>query len=84
MIKIIKEGKKSFVAKCAKCGCEFVYELEDIIIDSVCCPFCGKSIMHKKQAEDEHQAWDKYKYGSYYGADYPINKTVTATDTSEE
>lgn len=84
MIKIIKEGKNSFITTCPKCGCEFTYELADIIASSVYCPCCGNSVIHEKQDGSEHKACDKY--GSYYGPDYTthIVKTATATNTSEK
>lgn len=78
MIKIIKEGKKSFVKRCPRCGCEFVYGLEDIgMTDLVYCPCCGRSIVHRDQAEGEYQAG-----GEFNG--HPVNKTRYATNTSEE
>ena len=47
MIKIIKEGKKEFIAKCPTCGCEFSYQAIDIILGSVVCPCCGGYVVHK-------------------------------------
>lgn len=86
MIKVIKEGKKSFVATCPTCGCEFSYELEDITMSGyVYCPCCNESVTHKSQAGDERRGGAKYN-------DYPINmtfycpssKTRYATNTSDE
>lgn len=73
MIKVIKEGKKSFITTCPKCGCEFVYELADIIVSSVHCPFCGELIIHKRQAGDEHNEHKRF-----------IDNIVLTTNTSEE
>lgn len=47
MIKIIKDGKKDFIAKCPTCGCEFSYQLGDIGLNSVVCPCCGHYVAHK-------------------------------------
>lgn len=47
MIKIIKDGQKDFIAKCATCGCEFSYQLVDIGLGSVACPCCGGYVAHK-------------------------------------
>ena len=46
MIKIIKEGHKQFRDTCFKCGCEYIYELEDIDKDYVKCPQCGTKNAH--------------------------------------
>ena len=46
-IKIIKEGKKEDHATCLQCGCEFIYELEDVKYNSfVECPCCSQNIYH--------------------------------------
>lgn len=47
MIKIIKEGKKEFIAKCPTCGCEFSYQAVDIRLGSVACPCCAGCVGHK-------------------------------------
>lgn len=47
MIKIIKEGKKEFIAKCPTCGCEFSYETFDIRAGLVVCPTCACCVEHK-------------------------------------
>lgn len=51
MIKIIKDGQKDFIAKCATCGCEFSYQLVDIGLGSVMCPCCGNYVAHKEFKE---------------------------------
>ena len=51
MIKIIKDGQKDFIAKCPTCGCEFSYQLIDIGLDLVVCPFCGHYVAHKEFKE---------------------------------
>ena len=48
MIKIIKDGQKDFIAKCQTCGCEFSYQLIDIVGNSVVCPCCGHYVVHKE------------------------------------
>ena len=48
MIKIIKDGQKDFIAKCETCGCEFSYQLVDIGLSSVKCPYCGNYVAHKE------------------------------------
>ena len=45
-IEIIKEGQTKFTAHCYKCGCEFTYEMEDVIDGAIICPCCGNYIMH--------------------------------------
>ena len=49
--KIIKEGKKKFMAVCSTCGCEFEYEMEDINCEVVTCPDCGRGVKHPDQRE---------------------------------
>lgn len=51
MIKIIKDGQRDFIAKCATCGCEFSYQLVDIGLSSVKCPYCGNYVVHKEFKE---------------------------------
>lgn len=51
MIKIIKDGQKDFIAKCQTCGCEFSYQLIDIVGNSVVCPCCGNHVAHKEFKE---------------------------------
>ena len=49
MIKIIKEGTRK-IAKCPNCGCEFSYEKEDLLRDSIWvenhvnCPQCNEAV----------------------------------------
>lgn len=57
MIKIIKNGQKDFVTKCRTCGCEFSYQLIDINLGSVICPYCGHYAAHKEFGEP-HLATD--------------------------
>ena len=45
-IEIIKQGQTKFTAHCYKCGCEFTYEMEDVVGDMVMCPCCGNHIVH--------------------------------------
>ena len=89
MIKIIKEGKKSFVETCPKCGCEFEYELEDVDASgAVRCPYCEERIIHKSQAGGKRD--DASVLGAEIPFPYPVypnlTKTVTvsATNTSEK
>ena len=51
MIKIIKDGQKDFITKCPTCGCEFSYQLVDIVVGSVVCPCCGGYVAHKEFKE---------------------------------
>ena len=52
MIKIVKPGKKEFTAICGKCGCEFTYELSDLICRSyVPCPECHDEYYHPYQGQ---------------------------------
>ena len=53
MIKIIKDGQRDFIAKCATCGCEFSYQLVDIGLGSVTCPCCGNYVAHKINEPEE-------------------------------
>lgn len=51
-IKILKEGQTKFTGFCSYCGCEFIYELEDITAsDLITCPCCGKLILHVKKTD---------------------------------
>ena len=45
-IEIIKPGQLKFTQTCSLCGCEFTYELEDVIGEVVVCPCCGNHITH--------------------------------------
>lgn len=50
MVKMIKEGQNKSIATCTKCGCQFEYELEDVVDylgDSVGCPYCGTKYYHR-------------------------------------
>lgn len=53
MIKIIIRGKETFDAVCARCGCKFTYQLEDLkrmaCSEYVCCPDCGEEYYHPAQ-----------------------------------
>lgn len=46
MIEVIKHGKTKFTATCANCGCEFTYEVEDIVDGKIACPDCHKEFPH--------------------------------------
>lgn len=47
MIKIIKDGQKEFVGSCDVCGCQFSYDISDIMHTSIPCPCCGHYYVHK-------------------------------------
>ena len=66
MIKIIKDGQRDFIAKCATCGCEFSYQLVDIGLSSVKCPYCGNYVAHKE-----------FKGPSFVAGTHAIPRTVT-------
>lgn len=57
-IKVIKKPAKSFAMECDKCGCEFTYGLDDLLMSFsswfVACPICGERCMHilRKSQED--------------------------------
>ena len=55
-IKIIKEGRKTFIAFCERCGCEFTYDLADLKLscasDKIVCPTCGKDYYHPAMIQD--------------------------------
>jgi len=46
MIKIIKHGDKIFKAECRNCGCEFIYELTDLMGNIIFCPDCSAVVSH--------------------------------------
>ena len=52
MIKIIKEGPKTFTVVCPHCGTKFEYGLEDTSVIfgtgvyQVTCPVCSNSVKH--------------------------------------
>lgn len=52
MIEVIKHGQKKFKAICANCGCEFTYELSNIVGSGVECPDCGHYVAHKAMASE--------------------------------
>ena len=60
-IKVIRHGNKIFTAVCPICGCEFEYEVEDLVetddkesltygakVRTVKCPECGEVIKHRE------------------------------------
>ena len=53
MIKIIKPGVCTYTKTCAKCGCEFSYDLKDLELyfstEGICCPCCGNFVHHQTQ-----------------------------------
>lgn len=59
MIEIIKPGQTKFTATCSQCGCEFTYELEDVVGKVVVCPCCGNHITHARAIENIN-----YPYGA--------------------
>lgn len=66
MIKIIKDGQKDFIAKCQTCGCEFLYQLVDIGLNSVVCPCCGCYVSHKEFKEPSFAAGNRtFPYEGY-------------------
>lgn len=71
MIEIIKEGQKNFITKCQTCGCEFSYQLIDIVGNSVVCPCCGGYVAHKE-----------FKEPSFVTAPHEIPRTVTQQTTA--
>ena len=56
MIKITKPGQKEFHGFCKWCGCEFTYEISDLMLsatyDRVSCPTCGKDYLHPSMIQD--------------------------------
>lgn len=71
MIKIIKDGQKEFTTKCDTCGCEFSYQLIDIVGNSVVCPCCGHYVVHKE-----------FKESSFITNPHEIPCTVTQQTTA--
>ena len=47
-IEIIKQGQTKFTKICPDCGCEFTYELDDLVGNIINCPCCKRIIFHKK------------------------------------
>lgn len=80
MVKVIKSGQKEFYATCDMCGCEFTYELSDLILscslNKVPCPTCGKDYYHKSQN------------GGGYGIDYinwpKAGEPIPCTDQNKD
>ncbi len=71
-IKVIKHGTKVFRVICPICGCEFEYELGDLIkevdkesitygakVKVVKCPECGEKIKHSEYRES-YPTWPTY------------------------
>ena len=56
MIEVIKHGQKKFKATCTNCGCEFTYELSDIVGSGVECPDCCHYVAHKAMASEPIRA----------------------------
>lgn len=53
MVKIIKEGKKTFETTCSRCGCVFSYQLCDLDVALkryLYCPCCNNQVYHKDQS----------------------------------
>lgn len=57
-MKVIKHGKKNFVAVCARCGCKFSYTINELKaqypLKYIRCPECGDEYYHPSQ--DNSQA----------------------------
>lgn len=55
MIKVIKEGNKTFYKICPFCGCYFSYENEDVVLGigqaEICCPQCERKSRHSFMGE---------------------------------
>lgn len=49
MIEVIKHGKEKFKTVCSICGCEFSYEVCDVIGGFIKCPDCGYYGPHARQ-----------------------------------
>lgn len=47
MIEVIKHGLKKFKVTCTNCGCEFTYELSDIVGSGIECPDCCHYVVHQ-------------------------------------
>ncbi len=60
MIKVIKNGKRTFATTCGVCGCIFNYEAEDVQDAAVYCPCCKSRCPHKL---------DESGYGFYITVD---------------
>mgnify|MGYP006987443243 CR=1 FL=1 len=87
MIKIIKEGKKEFIAKCPTCGCEFSYGAIDIGTSSVVvCPCCARYVAHKLDVFGEpfsvigELALPSEVKQTSTADWHPLNVTITASD----
>lgn len=72
MINIIKHGDKIFATDCSNCGCEFTYELVDVIGNTVYCPECGAIVIHsahynkiKKEETDNSVLTDDFIINNY-------------------
>jgi len=54
-MKIIKPGRKSFIATCPRCGCQFEYTIEELRsrwpLNYMPCPECENEVYHKNQDE---------------------------------
>ena len=47
MIKIIKQGQKTFIRTCDRCGCKFQYDLSDLSgLEYISCPCCHNTLTH--------------------------------------
>ena len=46
MIKILKDGKDEFTARCPACSCKFSYEVGDFDSGLVYCPYCDSEVTH--------------------------------------
>lgn len=46
MITVFKHGKTEFKKTCDNCGCEFSYEVEDVVDGKIACPDCHKEFPH--------------------------------------
>ena len=86
MVKIIKKGQNKFLATCEKCGCQFEYELEDVVEylgDSVGCPYCGTKYYHRIKDNNVLKSEAKeYDKNNYYGVETVLlNNEVTDNET---
>lgn len=52
MIEVIKHGKTKFATTCPNCGCEFIYEIEDVNFGRITCPDCLRCVAHQNSGNN--------------------------------
>ena len=63
MIELIEHGYTRFSKQCENCGCQFKYDLSDIVDGGVICPDCNVKVSHRTYYDDPSLEENESKIG---------------------